>query len=82
MPGGLTVLERAYQRANEVKFPLGKESDLVKIAEDVMTKMPAGKPFWVQPLSQSPKATNLCIQAATEHNWRVSIQTHKFIGVR
>jgi 7-carboxy-7-deazaguanine synthase len=82
MPGGLEVLNAAYLRANEVKYPLGKESDLTKIAERVATKMKHGCVLWLQPLSQSPKATALCVKAATEQGWKVSIQTHKFIGVR
>ena len=82
MPGGLDVLDGAFDRADEVKYPLGKEGDLTKITERVLNKIPAGVPFWVQPLSQSTKATALCIKAATANNWRVSIQTHKFVGVR
>lgn len=38
--------------------------------------------IWLQPLSQSRTATELCIREATARNWRVSIQTQKFIGVR
>ena len=82
MPGGLEVLKEAYDRANEVKFPMGKEGDYNKIAEQVMKWMRDDCVLWLQPLSQSPKATALCIKTATEHNWKVSIQTHKFIGVR
>lgn len=82
MPGNLEVLDEAYQRANEVKYPLGKESDIQKIAERVIVKMRPDCVLWVQPLSQSPKATSLCVKSATEQGWKVSIQTHKFIGVR
>jgi len=82
MPGGLEVLKEAYDRANEVKFPMGKEGDYHKIAEQVMKWMRDDCVLWLQPLSQSPKATALCVKTATEHNWKVSIQTHKFIGVR
>lgn len=82
MPGGLQVLKSSYLRANEVKYPLGKESDLEKIKQEVLPFIPPNVPFWLQPLSQSKKATTLCVNAATKHNWKVSIQTHKFIGVR
>ena len=37
---------------------------------------------WLQPLSQSEKATDICIELANEYGWRVSIQTHKFLGLR
>jgi 7-carboxy-7-deazaguanine synthase len=82
MPGGLCVLEECITRANEVKYPMGKESDIHKVTEQVMVKMLPGVPLWLQPLSQSPKATSLCVNTAIENNWKVSIQTHKFIGVR
>lgn len=82
MPGGLQVLKSSYLRANEIKYPLGKESDLEKIKQEVLPFIPPNVPFWLQPLSQSKKATTLCVDAATKHNWKVSIQTHKFIGVR
>lgn len=82
MPGGLEVLDECIARANEVKYPMGKESDIRKVTEQVMAKMLPGVPLWLQPLSQSPKATSLCVNTAIENNWKVSIQTHKFIGVR
>jgi len=82
MPGKLEVLEESVHRANEVKYPVGKEGDIKKVTEQVMAKMLPGVPLWLQPLSQSPKATGLCVKTAIAHNWKVSIQTHKFIGVR
>jgi 7-carboxy-7-deazaguanine synthase len=36
----------------------------------------------LQPMSASPKATELCVNAALRLGCRVSIQTHKVIGVR
>lgn len=82
MPGGLEVLPEAYARANEVKYPMGKESDLLKITDNVLHHLREGVPLWLQPLSQSPKATALCVRLAIESNWKVSIQTHKYLGVR
>jgi organic radical activating enzyme len=37
---------------------------------------------WLQPLSANPKATEICLSMAQANEWRVSIQTRKFIGVR
>lgn len=76
MPGGLEVLEECIHRANEVKYPAGEEADIRKVTEQVMAKMRPGVPLWLQPLSQLPKATTLCVKAAAEHNWKVSSQTH------
>ena len=82
MAGGLEVLKDAYARANEIKFPIGKETDFNKLAERVLPFVPRETTVWMQPLSQNKSATSLCVSKATEHNMKVSIQTHKFIGVR
>ena len=82
MPGGLPVLDSAMARADELKMPVGKPADIVRL-RDLLAKHPAfiGS-VWLQPLSQNERATELCVTAATENGWRISIQTHKFIGVR
>ena len=82
MPAGLPVLASSYARANEIKFPVGNERDIDVVIEQVMPHVTAYKLLWLQPLSQSKKATDLCIAAATRLDARVSIQTHKFIGIR
>ncbi len=82
MPAGLPVLASSYARANEIKFPVGNERDIDVVIEQVMPHVAANKLLWLQPLSQSKKATDLCIAAATRLDARVSIQTHKFIGIR
>lgn len=83
MPGELEVRADAIARANEIKHPVGKQADLERLSALLREhNVQRSRLVWLQPLSQSPKATELCIAAATEMNWRVSIQTHKFIGVR
>jgi 7-carboxy-7-deazaguanine synthase len=85
MPGGKEVLPEALCRADEIKVPVGKPGDIAKFAT-LWNRTRYGKErnvlIWLQPLSTSEKATALCIDAATANGWRVSIQTHKFIGVR
>lgn len=81
MPGRRSVLGEALRRANEIKHPVGKPADiqnLLSLPIDYVLK----PVIWLQPLSQGREATELCIREATARNWRVSIQTHKFIGVR
>lgn len=73
MPGRRSVLGEALRRANEIKHPVGKPADIQNLLS---------LPIWLQPFSQGREATELCIREATARNWRVSIQTHKFIGVR
>ena len=80
MAGGLKVLEKNYELANEIKVPIGKQRDVDKIFKNIpIYKLPI---VWLQPLSQSKKSTELCIKTATKNNFKIIIQTHKFIGVR
>ncbi|MEX3859654.1 7-carboxy-7-deazaguanine synthase QueE [Paraburkholderia sp. BR10923] len=83
MPGGRKVLERALERADEFKFPVGKRSDIETVLERLQPYSERhGTPIWLQPLSESRTATELCIEAAHRYGWRVSLQTHKFINIR
>lgn len=82
MPGKFEILREAIMRADEIKMPVGAQKD-VKRVKDLLEQHPdwAGD-VWLQPLSRSEKATQLCIEAATKNGFRLSIQTHAFIGVR
>lgn len=82
MPGGLPLLDSALARADEIKLPVGKAADHDRFRQQVLPLLPPGKTVWLQPLSQNPSATALCIELATAHGHRVSLQTHKFINVR
>lgn len=82
MHGGLKVRRDAVLRADELKMPVGKPADVEKLKAFLAEYRFQGKRVWLQPLSQSPKATALCIEAATRNGWRISVQTHKFLGVR
>ena len=80
MAGGLKVLDSCIEIADEIKFPVGKLKDVENLKE--LLQKTTCEDIWLQPLSQSEKATKLCIEQATINNWNISIQTHKFIGVR
>lgn len=84
MPGKRKLIEMTVQQADEIKMPVGKPADIDRLK--AVLKMRATRcPVWLQPLSTSDKATQLCIEAATAHaedRWRVSLQVHKFIGAR
>ena len=79
MAGGKEVLESCLINADEIKFPVGKDIDVERAAE--IQKWFIGD-VWLQPLSQSKKATKLCLEACYKHGFNLSIQTHKYIGVR
>ena len=83
MPSGKIVLQDAVNRANEIKMPIGKITDIDKLKEFLLTYNVAPNiPIWLQPLSQNPSATQLCIREAMANNWRLSIQVHKYLNIR
>jgi 7-carboxy-7-deazaguanine synthase len=79
MPGGKTVLRESLHRANEVKHPVGRAADVEKL--DALLGDYKPPVVWLQPLSQSEKATDLCVEVCMARNWRISIQLHKYVGL-
>ena len=85
MPGGKPVLEEAVMRANEIKLVVSNRDDLARQSAWVKTRrirMRPGNVVSLQPESQNPEATRLCVEACIKEGWRLSVQTHKYIGVR
>ncbi|MEW9809809.1 MAG: 7-carboxy-7-deazaguanine synthase QueE [Candidatus Symbiodolus clandestinus] len=82
MRGGLMIVAQALQRADEIKHPVARERDiqqlqsLLKQLSDEKTRV-----IGLQPISQQPRATQLCIQACLKYNWRLSLQLHKYCGI-
>ncbi|GAD79671.1 7-carboxy-7-deazaguanine synthase QueE [Vibrio ezurae] len=82
MKGKLPIAASAMSRANEIKHPVGKESDI-----DELKALLAAHPLspatevLLQPISQKPRATKLCIDTCIENNWRLSVQTHKYLNI-
>ena len=70
-PKGL-VLPENLEKADEVKY----------IVKD---KVPEpdfeGPVICLQPESQGPEATALCVKAVQERGWRLSIQLHKYLNL-
>ena len=67
--------------ANEIKFPIGNEGDIAMM-EPVIKEFNLKSQFIsVQPISQDKEATRICVAAALEHGWRLSIQIHKYLGL-
>lgn len=73
MPGGLKVLPEVLARADEIKHVVGKPSDVDALLSLLADTNPQAL-IYLQPLSCSAKATALCIRAAADHGWKVSIQ--------
>ena len=82
MPGGKPVLASAMQRANEIKHPIAMEKHVEELEQVLGLLNADAKPLiYLQPISQQKRATELAIKVCIERNWRLSLQTHKFIGI-
>ncbi|WP_158970369.1 7-carboxy-7-deazaguanine synthase QueE [Paraglaciecola sp. L3A3] len=82
MPGGRKVLKSAMLRANEIKHPIAMEKHIDEL--DQVLSLLDDKPMpnvYLQPISQQKRATELAIKTCIARNWRLSLQTHKFIGI-
>ena len=83
MPGGFDVRDDALARADEIKFPVGKLDDIIRLLELLAReKHQPGTPILLQPISRSSRALELCVMNATANNWRVSVQLHALTGWR
>ncbi len=82
MPGGKVVLPEVLERAQEIKFPVGRARDIELLKSEILPFFADRERLFLQPISQSERATKLAIEAAFELGCRVSIQVHKYIGVR
>ncbi|MDN3682580.1 7-carboxy-7-deazaguanine synthase QueE [Vibrio tapetis subsp. quintayensis] len=82
MKGKLPVLVSALERANEIKHPVGTMKDIEQLDELIASaNLDANKSIALQPISQKPRATQLCIDTCIARNWRLSIQTHKYLDI-
>jgi 7-carboxy-7-deazaguanine synthase len=85
MPGGRVFLSDTLQRANELKMPVGKPVDVeaaLQLRELALGQKTRIRYWWFQPLSAQAKTTELAMRAAITHNFRLSLQTHRFVGIR
>lgn len=82
MRGGYKVLPEALIRANEIKHPVAMEKHIAEL-DALLAQIPADQqpPVYLQPISQQVRATQLAIDTCIARNWRLSLQTHKFIGI-
>lgn len=82
MKGGLAVRLDALLRANEIKHPVATEKDIdaldALLAQCQWQQVPQ---ICLQPISQKPRATQLAMDTCIARNWRLSIQTHKYLGI-
>ena len=82
MRGGLEILPQALQRADEIKHPVARARDIEQL-EALLATLDDDKPriIALQPVSQQEAATRLCIETCIARNWRLSMQTHKYLNI-
>ena len=82
MRGGMVVLDQALQRADEIKHPVAREKDIDAL-DALLARLQDDKAriIALQPISQKDAATKLCIETCIARNWRLSMQTHKYLNI-
>ncbi|CAA0314259.1 conserved hypothetical protein [Alteromonas infernus] len=82
MKGGYDVLISALERANEIKHPIAMQKHIDEL-DALLANVSSlkGKQVCLQPISQQKRATELAVRTCIERNWRLSLQTHKYIGI-
>jgi len=89
-PGWITVSpkffkplsQQALRAASEIKQVVAIEDDIRRLREEVMPYVNQFVHVYLQPVSNGSRAINLCIDACKRYGYKLSLQTHKFIGVR
>ncbi|VFP82232.1 7-carboxy-7-deazaguanine synthase QueE [Candidatus Erwinia haradaeae] len=76
------VLYEALVRADEIKHPVGCLSDINEL-DTYLQKINDNKQrvISLQPISQKTNAIQLCIKTCITRNWRLSIQSHKYLNL-
>jgi 7-carboxy-7-deazaguanine synthase len=82
MPGGKQVLPEAVESADEIKYVVCTQKDINQLDTLLAEFNLHGAEICLQPVSTSPKATQLCIDTVQRRGWRLSIQVHKYIRQR
>jgi 7-carboxy-7-deazaguanine synthase len=77
-PKGDYISDSAMQQANEVKWLVDSEEDILAL-QGFLTEHRFESVVSVQPLSLSEQATQIAYKAALDHGWHLSLQTHKLI---
>ena len=74
----------ALRRANEIKMVVAGPDDIAWL-DSLLASCPGHAPVCLQPRSLDAVATELCVQtvmARAHCGWRLSVQLHKYLGVR
>lgn len=84
--GRMPLMPQNIRLVNEIKWLVGRERDVEAFERFLAQPLP-GRPkkdlaVSIQPISCSPKATRICLDALMKHpTWFLSAQLHKYLGV-
>ena len=83
MSGGKALLPEALAAADEIKHVVCTGAD-IEALDRLLLEMPLRDDVQIclQPVSGQGKATDLCTRTAIDRGWRLSLQTHKLVGIR
>ncbi|MBC3766805.1 7-carboxy-7-deazaguanine synthase QueE [Neptunicella marina] len=82
MQGGYEVLQQPLRIAKEIKHPVAMQKHIDEL-DQLLARghHQSGVLVYLQPISQQKRATQLAVDTCIARNWRLSLQTHKFIGI-
>lgn len=82
MPGKFPILAKVMARANEIKHAIAMQKHVDEL-QALLLDCPVAEDtlIYLQPISQQARATELAVATCIKYNWRLSLQTHKFIGI-
>ncbi|GLP97878.1 7-carboxy-7-deazaguanine synthase QueE [Paraferrimonas sedimenticola] len=81
MKGGKAVLTQALARADEIKHPVARQAHIDQLDQLLADIDTSDKSVCLQPISQKHAATQLAIDTCIQRNWRLSVQTHKYLNI-
>lgn len=81
MPNGKPIIGQAIAAADEIKFVIGREKDIAQSVALLEAFRPDAE-ISFQPISESSRAVNLIKNHIFKSGGKLSIQTHKIIGVK
>lgn len=77
----LPTLHKAFAQCDELKAVIPDELTLDALDAFLPTIPPPGR-LSIQPVFGDPSSLSLCLRTAMDRGWRLSIQTHKHIGIK
>ena len=74
--------KRILEEADELKFVVTHESEIEQILDFLDFYKWYDAEVCLQPVSNDPEMTKVCYDAVIKNGWRLSLQIHKFLGVK